>query len=234
MPDGTNIDTGGGSYVGGNVNAARDFVGRDQISIAVHLRDVNDAAEVTRTLAAQLSRGDLESESIRADFLRLMEELRRTHSTLVKAISPLRRIPDDEETFEEDFRAVYYDFRDFYDAYDFWEERTHCHKIAQIMWRLERHDSPITQTDEWGRLREKLQVLSEADLDVIERYYRPFMERFNEIMVEIDRLVGNGEIAQAITLKRVFLGELDSQYDGIKEMLRVMTATIAEIEQSLP
>lgn len=234
MPDGTNVDTGGGSYVGGDVNVARDFVGRDQISIAVHLRDVNDAAEVTRTLAARLSQGDLESESIRADFLRLMEELRRTHSTLVKAISPLRRIPDSEDTFEEDFRAVYYDFRDFYDAYDFWEERTHCHKIAQIMYRLERHDSPITQTDEWGQLREKLQVLSEADLDVIERYYRPFMERFNEIMVEIDRLVGNGEIAQAITLKQVFLSELDSQYAGIKEMLRVMTDTIAEIEQSLP
>ena len=47
MPDGTNIDTGGGSYIGGDVSAARDFVGRDQISIAVHLRDVNDAAEAT-------------------------------------------------------------------------------------------------------------------------------------------------------------------------------------------
>jgi hypothetical protein len=59
------------------------------------------------------------------------------------------------------------------------------------------------------------------------------MERFNEVMVEIDRLVKNGEVVQAITVKQVFLNDLNSQYDGIKEMLSLTTRTIAEIETSL-
>ncbi len=84
-----------------------------------------------------------------------------------------------------------------------------------------------------GPIAGKLQLLSEADLDVIERYYRPFMERFNEIMVEIERLVADGEVVQDMTLKQVFLSELSSQYDGVQGMLREMTAMIAEIEQTL-
>jgi hypothetical protein len=52
-------------------NAARDVIRRDQFNIAVHLQDVNGAAKAVRTLAAQLTQGDLESESIRADLLSL-------------------------------------------------------------------------------------------------------------------------------------------------------------------
>jgi hypothetical protein len=230
-----NIDTGGGVYINGDVKAARDFIGRNQFNIAVHLHDVNGAAQVTRTLAMmQLTQGDLESESIRADLLSLMEELRRTHSTIIKSISPLRRIPDNEATFAGDFRAAYNNFRDFYDAYDFWEERTHCHKIGRIQGRLEQHNAAIMRSNEWAHLRQNLVALSHADLDVIEQHYKPFMQHFNNVMVEIDRLVMSGEVVQAITLKQVFLNELSSQYDGIKEMLRLMTATIAEIETSLP
>lgn len=233
MNNPTNIDIGGGTSIGGDVKAARDFVGRDQLNISIHLKDVNDAAQVTRTIAAALSKGDLESESIRADFLSLMEELRKTHSTIVKAISPLRRIQDDKSTFENDFRAVYNDFRDFYDAYDFWEERTHCHKIRQISQRLEKYRLPITKTSGWGQLQGNLAALSNADDDVIERYYRPFMERFNDVMVKINQHVNDRDIGRAITLKQVFLAELLTQYDGIKEMLRLMTDTIADIEISL-
>jgi len=233
MSNPTHIDTGGGTSIGGNVQTARDFVGRDQLNIVVHLQDVNDAAQVTRTIAAALSKGDLESESIRADFLSLIEELRKTHSTIVKAVSPLRRVKDDANTFAEDFGAVYNDFRDFYDAYDFWEERTHCHKIRQISQRLNKHHSPITQTPEWGQLQDNLAALSNADDDVIERYYRPFMARFNDVMVKINQHVNDLDIGQAITLKQVFLDELLTQYDGIKEMLRLMTDTIADIELAL-
>ena len=59
------------------------------------------------------------------------------------------------------------------------------------------------------------------------------MERFNEIMVQIDRLLKNREIVQAITLKQALLDELSGQYDRIKEILQLMTATTAEIEMSL-
>lgn len=234
MTNNNQIDTGGGTYIGGDVQAARDFIGRDQINMAVHLRGVNDAAEIVRLLHARLTQGDMESETIRTDLLRLMEELRRTHSTIVKAISPLRRIPDNEATFAKDFGAVYQDFRDFYDANDFWEARTHCHKVAQIYHRLGQHKAAITQSNEWAQLGQNLMSLTQMDWDVIKQHYEPFMRRFNDVMVEIDRLVRSGQVVQAITLKHVFLDELSSQYDGIKEMLSLMTTTIAEIETRLP
>jgi hypothetical protein len=233
MSNPTHIDTGGGTYVGGDVQTARDFVGRDQFNISVHLQDVNDAAQVTRAIAAALSKSDLESESIRAEFLSLMEELRKTHSTIVKTISPLRRVQDNANTFASDFEAVYNDFRDFYDAYDFWEERTRCHKIRQIGERLEKHRSPITQTPEWVQLRRNLDGLYQGDTDLIDAYYRPFMTRFNDVMAKIHQHVVQQEIGEAITLKRVFLDELTPQYDGIKQMLGLMTNTIANIELSL-
>jgi hypothetical protein len=234
MSNGNQINTCGGAHIRGNVQAARDFIGRDQINIQLPLADLDGAAREVRTLVSKLTQGDQESESIRADLLGLMEELRKTHSTIVKAISPLRRIADDPATFAAAFRSVYNDFRDFYDAYDFWEERTRCHKVANIRIRLERHNAAITQSSEWAELRQRLLALSGADIDVIEQYYRPFMQRFNDVMVEIDRLVRASEVVQAITLKQVFADGVASQYDGIKEMLKTMTATIGEIEASLP
>jgi hypothetical protein len=234
MSNGNHIDTGGGAYVGGNVQAARDFIGRDQINIALQLRDVDGAAQIVRMLTGKLTQSDRESESIRADLLGLMEELRKTHSTIVKAMSPLRRIADDPATFAADFRAVYNDFRDFYDADDFWQARTRCHKVERIWKRLEQHSAVITQSSEWEQLRQNLIALGDADLSVIEQYYRPFMEGFNAVMIEINRLLRDKEVLHAITLKQVFLDGVASQYDGIKEMLKTMTATIGEIEGSLP
>lgn len=231
--DSTHISTGGGAFIGGDVQAARDFVGRDQFNISVHLREVNDAAQITSTIAAALSRGDPESESIRADLLGLMEELRRTHSTLVKLVSPLRRLKDNAITFADEFETIYNDFRDFYDAYDFADERTRCHKIRQIGDRLERHSSKLTQTPEWGGLRMYLRSLYTSDMDIIDAYYRPFTERFNDVMVEIHEHVRRQEIGQAITLKQVFLDELTPQYDAIKVQLRAMTDTVARIEAAL-
>ncbi len=233
MGDQPDIHTGGGASIGGDVQAARDFIGQDQFNITVHLNEMHDAAQVTQTIAATLAQDDLESASIRATLLSLMEELRKTHSTMVKAISPLRRIKDDPDTFALDFGAIYNDFRDFYDAYDFFEQRTHCHKIREIHMRLEKHAAPITQTPDWGQLDQHLRILGEADFDVIEQHYVPFMQRYDNVMNEINHLITGGEIAQAITLKQVFLEDLAPQYDGIKAMLRKMTNTIMEIELAM-
>jgi hypothetical protein len=229
----TQINTGGGAYVGGDVQAARDFIGRDKFEIAIHLKDVDDAARVTRKIVADLSKGDPESESIRTTLLSLMEELRRTHSTLVKLVSPLRRLKDNPGTFGDEFEAVYNDFREFYDHYDFADEHTHCHRIRRIKVRLEKHNAPITQTPEWGQLQQDLLALYDADIDLIDAYYLPFAQRFNDVMIKIHGYVEHGEIEQAITLKRVFLDALTPEHDDIKAMLRYMTDAIAEIEDSL-
>lgn len=232
MGDANSGATQGGVNIDNSQVTARDIIGRD-LNIAIHLQNVNDAAGAARAIAMTLTKGDLESETIRAELLGLMEELRKTHSTLVKAISPLRRIRDDAQTFGQEFGEVYNDFRDFYDAYDFWQERTHCHKVSQIRARLEKHQDALTRTPQWMQLRNYLGKLSDADTDVIEYHYRPFMERFNRVMTEINARVNKGELAQAITLKQVFLDELTPQYDAIKNALRSMTETIGEIEQAL-
>lgn len=232
MGNANHVTAQGGVNIDDSHVFATNIVGRD-LNIAIHLQNVNDAASTTRAIAMALGKGDLESESIRAELLGLMEELRKTHSTLIKAISPLRRLQDDPKTFENDFRAVYNDFRDFYDAYDFWQERTHCHKVRQIQERLEKHQSPITRTPQWTALQTSLNALSNSDLDVIEYHYRPFMERFNRVMEEIDAQLKRGDPAQAITLKQVFLDQLAPQYEAIKHILRLMTDTIGEIETAL-
>jgi hypothetical protein len=48
----TSVDTGGGSQIGGNVSAGRDFVGRDQLNLTLS----NEAAEAMLPAAAR--RGD--------------------------------------------------------------------------------------------------------------------------------------------------------------------------------
>jgi hypothetical protein len=229
---GSNISTTG-AVIGGSVQTARDFIGRDQLNIAIHLQNVNEAAEVVRTISAAAGAGDLDSTVISAQMLALMVELRKTHSTLVALISPLRRIDDQAATFPQQFQSVYNDFRDAYDGYDFFEERTHCTRVARLAWRLKRHNSPITQTPDWAQLDQALSVLGNADTDIIEAYYVPFLQNFNRVMVEIDRLVGQGKIEEAITLKEEFLGELDPQYNAIKDVLKLMTNTIGDIEALL-
>jgi hypothetical protein len=70
-------------------------------------------------------------------------------------------------------------------------------------------------------------------MDLIDAYYRPFMERLNDVMVEIHQDVDQQEIGKAIALKKAFLDALTPQYDSIKAKLRSMTDTIADIELSL-
>jgi hypothetical protein len=233
MSNGVTNLSSGGAVIGGDVQAARDFIGRDQLNIAIHLQSVNEAAQVVRAISASASVDDLDSTVIGAQLLTLMVELRKTHATLVALISPLRRVDDQATTFPQQFRIVYNDFRDAFDGYDFWEERTHCGRVARLAQRLEKRNSPIAYTPDWAQLRQALGILGNADMDIIEAHYVPFMQSFNRVMVEIDRLVGQGKIDEAITLKQVFLGELDPQYDAIKQMLKLMTNTIGEIEALL-
>ena len=223
---------GGVNISGGNVSAGGNIIGRD-LNITLALQDVTDAAHLTHEIVKTLTGGDLDNESIRGELLSLMEELRKTHSTLVKAISPLRRVPDAPGAFEIKFREVYNDFRDFYDAHDFWEERTHCHKVGQIQYRLEKSRAPITQTPQWIQLQGYLRALGSADIDIIEQRYRPFMQRFNQVMMDINRQVTNGDVLGAIKLKQAFLDELAPLYEEIKKILSEMTETIAEIEDGL-
>ncbi len=231
--DSVPVDTGGGAFVGGDVQAARDFIGRDQFNISLHLQQVDDAARVASAVSAALTQTDPVSQSIRSDLLSVMEELRRTHSTLVKLVSPLRRVKDSAATFADEFEAVYNDFRDFYDVYDFAEERTRCHKLRQIGQRLDRHEAPITRTPEWANLQADLHELYDLDINLIEGFYRPFTDRFNNVMVRIHEHIGKQEIGQAIALKQVFLAELSPQYDAIKGRLRFMTDAMSGIEDAL-
>ena len=64
-------DTGGGAYVGGDVKAGRDFVGRDQITITGDGNVVGDQSSAT--VIKQVTEGATLEE-----FLRLMAELRQT------------------------------------------------------------------------------------------------------------------------------------------------------------
>ena len=198
------------------INAAID-AGKKLVDVIVSLKD----------------RRDRETTSIIADLTDLMEELRKTHSTIVKLVSPLRRMDDNPATFGEDFKKLYFDFRDFYDAYDFGDERTHCHKIGQIQNRMLKRRPLFGSTQLWDELYQSLNALSNADMDIIEARYKPFMAWFNECMNKIYQNVNANTIPQAITEKQNFLAMLGPEYDKNKQMLDEMTDTIGVLTARL-
>jgi hypothetical protein len=205
--------------------------------MTIELNPINDAADAVKTIVdvwyTIKDRKDRETASIVADLLGLMEELRRTHSTIVKLVSPLRRIPDSKATFANDFVKVFDDFRDFIDARDFSTERTHCHKITQIKNRMKKRKPKFGKKQQWDELYNDLDQLHGADIDIIDNLFKPFIKRFNQAMVKIYQLVKNKDIKQAIVEKNKFLDTLESEYTKNKAMLENMTDVIGKLTAGL-
>jgi len=201
------------------------------------LNPINIAVDAGKKLVDVIvtlkDRQDRETTSITADLTDLMEELRKTHSTIVKLVSPLRRIADNPKTFGDDFRGVYNDFRDFYDAYDFGNERTHCHKLRQIRNRMLKRKPRFGSSQLWNDLYQSLGALSNADFDLIDNQYKPFMAWFDETMNKINQHVGNNDISQALTEKQLFLAQLGPEYDKNKMILEEMTDLIGKLTTGL-
>jgi hypothetical protein len=201
------------------------------------LNPINIAADAGKKLVDVIvtlkDRQNRETTSVTADLTGLMEELRKTHSTIVKLVSPLRRIADNPATFGEDYRAIYNDFRDFYDAYDFGNERTHCHKLRQIRHRMLKRKPRFGSTQMWTELDQSLAALSDADFDLIDNQYKPFMAWFDETMNKINQHVEHNEVAQAIAKKKSFLAELGPEYDQNKVRLETMTDLIGKLTMGL-
>lgn len=201
------------------------------------LNPLNIAAEVIKKLVdvwtTLKDRKDRETTSIIADLTDLIEELRKTHSTIVKLVSPLRRIADDPMAFGNEFKKVYNDFRDFYDAYDFGNERTRCHKIRQIQNRMLKRKPLFGADAQWNQLHASLGALSNADFDIIDNQYKPFMASFDKTMNSINQHVDNNVIPLAIAEKAAFLASLGPDYDKNKRMLEEMTDTIGTLTAGL-
>jgi hypothetical protein len=201
------------------------------------LNPLNIAAEAIKTLVdvwtTLKDRKDGETTSIIADLTDLIEELRKTHSTIVKLVSPLRRISDDPMAFGNEFKKVYNDFRDFHDAYDFGNERTRCHKIRQIQNRMLKRKPLFGADAQWNQLHASLGALSSADFDIIDNQYKPFMASFDKIMISINQHVANNDIPLAIAEKAAFLASLGPDYDKNKRMLEEMTDTVGTLTAGL-
>lgn len=227
------VNTGGGAYVDGGVSTGGDFVGRDQLNIQLVVEKLDHAAQSVGELLLTRTPGDLINASVVADLTALMEELRKTHSTIVRLISPLRRMDDNPATFAQDFKKYYDDFRDFYDSYDFINERTHCSKIRHIQARLQRHQAPLMGSATWQTLQVQLNVLADFDGDVIEQLYMPFMDRLNTAINEINARLAAGQVDEAVAHKRALLAVVEPEFDRTKAMLRQMNDTINELTAQL-
>jgi hypothetical protein len=75
------------------------------------LNPINAASSAIKSLVdvwnTVKDRKSSETASMLADLTSLLEELRKTHSTIVKLVSPLRRIPDTPASFADDFKKVF-------------------------------------------------------------------------------------------------------------------------------
>ncbi|MBI4790778.1 MAG: hypothetical protein HY782_27430, partial [Chloroflexi bacterium] len=132
-----------------------------------------------------------------------------------------------------DFVAVYNDFRDFYDAYDFGDARTHCHKLRQIRMRMGRRQPRFGTNTQWQELFSTLHALDNADLDIIDYHYKPFMREFDSAMNRIYNHVQSNEIPQAIAERNVFLASLGPEYDKNKATLEDMTDLVGDLTAGL-
>ena len=234
--DKSKINTGGGVYVNGSVSAGHDFVGRDQFKTEIILGKIDDTASAVSAIVQLMglrTKDDLVNASITAVLTDLMVELRKTHSTIVKLISPFRKIEDNPGTFSKDFRAYYSDFRDFVDSHDFIDERTHCHRIAQIENRLLKYKSPLVDTAEWKTIQSQLNSLTSWDEDVIERQYVPFVRNLNGAMKGINELIDGRQLAEAMAKKRELLATLEPEFQKTKAMLVRMNDTINTLVSQL-
>ena len=234
--DKSKVNTGGGAYVNGNVSAGHNFVGRDQFNIEIILGKVDDTVSAVSAIVQLMrlrTKDDLVNAGIVAVLTELMVELRRTHSTIVKLISPFRRIEDIPNTFSRDFKAYYNDFRDFVDTHDFIDERTHCSNIALINNRLLKTKSRLAGTREWQTLQSQLYNLATMDEDVIEEQYVPFVGRLDAAMKSICDLVDLKQINDAIAKKRELLAVLEPEFEKTKAKLGKMNDTINTLVSQL-
>lgn len=201
------------------------------------LNPLNIAAEAIKKLVdvwgTIKDRKDRETTSMLADLNGLTDELRKTHATIVKLVSPLRDIDNDPATFGNDFKSVYNDFRDFYDAYDFLDERTRCHKIRHIQKRILNRKPLFGADEQWDQLHASLDALSDADYDIIDARYKPFMASFDQAMNRIKQEVDNNNIPSAIAERDRFLASLGPEYDKNKKILEEMTDTIGALTAGL-
>lgn len=201
------------------------------------LNPLNIAADAIKKLVdvwtTLKDRKDKETTSMLADLSGLMEELRKTHFTIVKLVSPLRRTADDPMVFGKEFEGVYNDFRDFYDANTFGDERTRCHKIREIQNRMLKRIPLFGSNVQWNQLDTSLGALSNADLNIIDNQYKPFMEWFDKTMKSIKQHVDNNDIPLAIAEKTAFLASLGPEYDKNKKMLEEMTDTVGTLTAGL-
>jgi hypothetical protein len=197
------------------------------------LNPINVAVEAVKKLFDVMlslkDRKEQETASITADLIDLTQELSRTHSAIVKLVGPLRRVPDDPETFAANFKKAYDDFRDFVDAYDFLQERTRCHKIMQIYNRLKKRQPPFASKQHWSELLTNLQGLFKADMDIIEERYKPFIADFDKTMKSINQQAGHNDIPAAIATKKAFLDRLEPEYIENKALLEKMTDIVGKL-----
>ncbi len=166
----------------------------------------------------------------------LVEELRRTHKTLVDLLDPVWDIDDAAATFAATFKPVYRQFRRFYNGNDLGSSRTHCHIIRAIRDDLYRA-RPQGGADEaaWAQMEGILAQLGNSDMDIIEAQYRPFMLKVYDILGDIDGLLNAQppDVAQAIAIKRALQDKLQDGFDATKAKFEEMNDTIDRLDDVL-
>lgn len=221
----------------GTINTGTQFK-IDQLSLQF-LQPLDLASGLASAIAPQLAQATapIGAPTPAALQLRnLVEELRRTHKTLVDLLDPLWDIDDVPATFAAAFKPVYRQFRRFYNGNDLGNSRTHCHIIRSI--RDDLHSArPRGGADEaaWAQMEGILAQLGNSDQDIIEARYRPFMRQVYEILGDIDALLNAQppDVAQAIQIKRALQDKLQDGFDATKAKFEEMNDTIDRLDDVL-
>ena len=155
----------------------------------------------------------------------LLKELSQSHAGLVKAASNFRRTGSDADTFKQQFEAFYYDFKEYYDAEAWVDEKISAGKIVDLRAKILPKLAPILDDAAMDTLRAELNRLSSADGELVS-FYKDYLDQMNEMVEQVYAKLGQNQVAEAIQLKRDYEAQISPGFQRIKSMLSRMEGSV--------
>ena len=161
----------------------------------------------------------------------LVQELSKSNAALVKVASNFRRTGMDPENFARAFEFFYYDFKEYYDSQVWLDEQTSCNRILDLRSRILPRLAPILNDTLMAQLRAELDMLSNADNDLI-RYFKEYLDQMNAAVEQIYAKLGEGKVAEAVLLKRDFEAQISPSFQRAKALFDRMAGSVHAVSKA--
>lgn len=161
----------------------------------------------------------------------LVKELSKSNAALVKVASNFRRTGMDAQNFTRSFEFFYYDFKEYYDSQVWLDEQTSCNRILELRARILPRLAPILNDALMTQLRAELDLLSNADNDLI-RYFKEYLDQMNIAVDQIYARLSEGKLDEAVQLKRDFEAQISPSFQRAKALFDRMAGSVHAVSKA--